>query len=139
MVNSPTPILLCRDRSDGGAAGFTLIELLVVLAIIAVMLTMAVPRYYNQLDSSKEAVLRENLRTTRDVLDKFFADTGKYPDSLEELVEKKYLRSLPVDPLTGSSTTWVVVAVPDAYRGTVFDLRSSASGIGKNGVPYGEW
>ena len=128
-----------RVRPDNCTPGFTLIELLVVLAIIAVMLTIAVPRYYNQLESSKEAVLRENLRATRDVLDKFFADTGKYPDSMEELVERKYLRSLPIDPLTESSTTWIVVSVPDGYRGAVFDLHSSASGTGKNGVPYGEW
>lgn len=119
--------------------GFTLIELLVVLAIIAVMLTLALPRYYGQLDASKEAVLRENLRATRDVLDRFYADTGRYPEGLEELVERRYLRGLPIDPSTDSTATWVLVTPPEGLLGTVYDLHSGSSAVGRNGVPYAQW
>lgn len=119
--------------------GFTLVELLVVLAIVAVMVTMAIPRYYGQLDASKESVLRENLRATRDVLDRFYGDTGRYPESLQELVDRRYLRDLPIDPLTESTTTWVVIPPPDDYKGAVFDLRSGSTSVGRNGRPYAEW
>ena len=118
---------------------FTLIELLVVLAIVAVLVTLAVPRYYNQVDASKEAVLKENLRTTRDVLDHFYGDTGRYPDSLQELVDRRYLRTLPVDPMTGTSSDWLLAAPPDGYKGEVFDLHSSSPQTGRNGVAYADW
>lgn len=78
------------------ARGFTLIELVIVMAIIALLLTLAAPRYFSSLERSKETVLRSNLAAMRDALDKFYSDTGKYPDTLEVLVEKKYLRSMPV-------------------------------------------
>jgi len=136
----PTPnrLNLKRDARPVGR-GFTLIELLVVLAIVAVMLTLAIPRYYSQLDQAKESVLRENLRATRDVLDRYYGDTGRYPESLEELVEKRYLRDLPVDPITESSSTWVLVPVPEGYRGSVYDLRSGSPATAKNGTPYAHW
>jgi general secretion pathway protein G len=97
-----------RGESAGARAGwrgFTLIELLVVLAIIAVMLTLAVPRYFSQLQTAKEVVLRDNLKTMRDVIDKFYGDTGRYPDSLDELVDKHYLRTLPADPVATPSSS----------------------------------
>ena len=90
-------------------SGFTLIELLVVLAIIATLLTLAVPRYYASIDKSKEAVLKENLYQMRDAIGKYYADRGKYPESLQALATDKYLRSVPLDPVTESATTWVVV------------------------------
>jgi general secretion pathway protein G len=83
--------------------GFTLIELLVVLAIVSTLLMLVAPRYFQSVDAAKEAVLRDNLRTTRDTIDKFHADLGRYPDSLEEMVERKYLRALPIDPITESN------------------------------------
>lgn len=119
--------------------GFTLIELLVVLAIVAVMVTLAIPRYYSQVDASKESVLRENLRATRDVLDRFYGDTGRYPDSLQELVDRRYLRAVPLDPMTGSASTWVVLPPPDAYKGEVYDLHSGSTGTGRDGKAYAEW
>ena len=119
--------------------GFTLIELLVVLAIVAVLLTIALPRYYGQLDAAKEAVLLENLRTTRDVIGKFYGDTGRYPESLRELVEKRYLGGVPVDPITESSDTWRIEPAPAGYKGAVYELRSGAQGVGRNGVPYDQW
>lgn len=119
--------------------GFTLIELLVVMAIVAVLATLVAPRYFNQVDASKEAVLRENLRAVRDVLDRFYGDTGRYPESLGELVERRYLRELPVDPMTESSQTWQLVRPPEGYKGEVFDLRSGATGQGRDGKAYAEW
>ncbi|HEY8357534.1 MAG TPA: prepilin-type N-terminal cleavage/methylation domain-containing protein [Ramlibacter sp.] len=119
--------------------GFTLIELLVVLAIVATLLLLVSPRYLHQVDASKEAVLRDNLRTVRDTLEKFHADQGRYPETLEELVDKRYLRSLPVDPLTESATTWELVPAPDGYKGNVYDIRSGAPGEARDGKKYAEW
>lgn len=119
--------------------GFTLIELLVVLSLIALLLTLALPRYFNQIDAAKEAVLRDNLARTRQVIGNFYTDHGRYPDSLEELLEKRYLRTLPTDPITDSSGTWMIESVPDGYKGRVYDVRSGAPGTGRNGVPYAKW
>jgi general secretion pathway protein G len=121
------------------ATGFTLIELLVVLAIVSTLLLLVAPRYFNKVDESKEAVLRDNLRITRDVLDKFYGDKGRYPETLEELIEKNYLRALPVDPITGSATTWQLVPVPEGYKGAVYDIRSGAPGTARDGKNYGDW
>jgi len=119
--------------------GFTLIELLVVLGIVALLLTLAVPRFFPSVDKTKETILAENLRTTRAVIDQFYADTGRYPESLEQLVEKKYLPHLPADPIAESDTSWVIVPPEDPSRGSVYDLHSSADGKGRNGKPYSEW
>jgi general secretion pathway protein G len=120
-------------------SGFTLIELLVVLAILAMMMTLAVPRYYSQLDASRETVLRENLRTVREMLDRFHGDKGRYPEALQELVDLRYLGGLPVDPMTESSATWIIEPPPPGYRGEVFNIRSGSTAIGKNGKAYAEW
>ena len=135
--NSKPEILAAQRRYL--AAGFTLIELLVVLAIVAVLLTTVAPRYFSQIDASKEAVLRDNLRITREVIDKFYADLGRYPESLDELVEKKYLRALPFDPITESKTTWQLVGVPSDYKGVVYDIKSGATKTARDGKPYAEW
>jgi general secretion pathway protein G len=120
-------------------AGFTLIELLVVLAIVALLLTLAVPRYFPSIDSAKQTILADNLRNTRAVIDQFYADTGRYPDSLEQLVEKKYLRNVPVDPLTDSSATWILVAPDDAGKGALYSIKSGAPGNDRSGKPYFDW
>ncbi|MFC3456852.1 MULTISPECIES: type II secretion system protein [Massilia] len=120
--------------------GFTLIELLVVLGIVALLLTLAVPRFFPSVDKTKETILLDNLRNTRAVIDQFHADTGRYPDSLEQLVEKKYLARVPVDPITESETTWVLVPpAEDGAPGAVYDIRSGAPGNGRDGRPYAEW
>ncbi len=119
--------------------GFTLIELLAVLAIVAVLLTLAMPRHVDRIDMAKEVVLRDNLRSTREVIDQFYGDRGRYPDSLQELVDKRYLRAVPTDPLTESDSTWQAINVPPGYKGQVYDIRSGAPGLGRNGVPYGQW
>jgi general secretion pathway protein G len=121
------------------ATGFTLIELLVVMAIIATLLTLAVPRYFGSVEKSKEAVLKQNLATVRDSLDKYYADTGRYPDSLDDLVAKKYLRNVPLDPLTESASTWILIAPGDPGKGMVYDVKSGAQGKASDGTAYGDW
>jgi general secretion pathway protein G len=115
--------------------GFTLIELLVVMAIIATLLSIATPRYFAHMDRAREAALRETLFVVRDAIDKFHADTGRYPSELEELVARRYLRQLPVDPVDGSSDGWTIV-VPPGETGGVIDLHSGAGGQEK---PYAQW
>lgn len=119
------------------ADGFTLIELLVVLAIVALLSTLVLPRYYHSLDKGKETVLLENLRTVRDSIDKFYADTGSYPESLEELVERKYLKGMPIDPITETAGSWQIVAPVDGTPGQVYDIHSGAQGQRADGTPYG--
>jgi general secretion pathway protein G len=119
--------------------GFTLIELLVVLGIVALMLTLAVPRYFPSIDKSKEVVLADNLRNMRQVLDQYYGDTGRYPDTLEQLVEKKYLRALPVDPITDSDATWILVPPEDSTKGGIYNIKSGAPGSDRSGKPYADW
>ena len=116
--------------------GFTLIELLVVMAIIAVLLSLSVPRYFGGVDKAKEATLQENLATVRDVLDKHYADTGKYPATLDDLVARGYLRKVPRDPVTDSNRTWIIVPPNDPQKGGVFDIQSGAPGSTRGGVRY---
>ena len=121
------------------SSGFTLIELLVVLGIVALMLTLAVPRYFPTIDAAKETMLVDNLRSVRSTIDQFYADTGRYPDSLPQLVEKKYLKALPIDPITESTETWILLAPEDGSPGNVYNIKSGASGNGRNGRPYADW
>ena len=118
---------------------FTLIELLVVMVIISILLTIAVPRYFNSVEKSKEAVLRQDLSVMREALDKYYGDNGKYPDALDDLVSRKYLRSLPLDPITGSAGTWQIVAPDVPEKGAVYDVRSGAPGKARDGTEYGAW
>jgi general secretion pathway protein G len=128
------------SRRNAGRRGFTLIELMVVLSIVALLLSVAVPRYFNSLNKSKETLLRANLAATRDALDKYFGDTGRYPDSLQQLVEARYLRALPLDPLTDSTITWTLVPPDKAERaGAVYDLHSGAQGKAVDGSNYSDW
>ena len=135
--NDPFPL---RGKAGMGVGrAFTLIELLVVLAIIGTLLMIAVPRYYSSLDRSKEAVLKENLYQLRDAIGKYYGDRGRYPESVEALAAEKYLRSVPVDPITESAATWIVVAPDDPQKGGVYNVRSGAQGTASDGKPYGEW
>lgn len=128
-----------RTQTAMPQRGFTLIELIVVLAVIALLLSIVVPYYAGRVTKAEEAVLREDLLLMREALDKHYADSGRYPNSLDELVTKRYLRSIPADPVTGSSTTWIVVPPADRQKGGVYDLRSGAKGTGSNGKPYDQW
>ncbi len=120
-------------------SGFTLIELMVVMTIVSLLLSLAAPRYFRSIERSKETVLKANLAATRDALDKFHADTGHYPDQLDELVSKRYLRTLPFDPIAESSTSWVLVSPPDAQGTGVYNLISGAPGASADGVAYADW
>lgn len=118
--------------------GFTLIELLVVLAIMGALLTLVVPRYFEQADRAKETVLRENLTVLRSSIDRFHGDSGRYPQALDELVQRRYLREVPMDTITGSRTTWTLVAPTDGGAG-IYDVRSGAQGKAKDGTEYRTW
>lgn len=122
--------MYCRKR------GFTLIEMLVVMAIIALLLTIALPRYFGSLDKAKDVALEENLRVLRVSLDKFYADKGRNPDTLDELVEHKYLRAVPLDPITESAANWVLVQSRDTNVKGIVDVKSGAPGTGKDGRAY---
>jgi len=120
--------------------GFTLIEVLVVMAIVATLLSIAVPRYFDSMERSKEAILKQDLAIMRDAIDKFYSDTNSYPNKLDELVTKKYLRTIPLDPITESSYTWIVIPPPTLdLQGAVYDVRSGAPGLSFNGSPYKQW
>src|ERR1044071_1872503 len=111
-------------------SGFTLIELLVVMAIIALLLSLAIPRYFGSLERSKEAVLREDLFQLRDAIGKYYGDKGKYPESLDALASEKYLRKVPVDPITESTTPWLIAPPGAPQKGGVYDVKSDPPGRG---------
>ncbi|MFC5521987.1 type II secretion system protein [Polaromonas jejuensis] len=104
--------------------GFTLIELVVVISIIGLLLSLAAPRYFASIERGKEAVQQQNLYSLRDAIDKFFGDTGRYPENLEELVVKRYLRSVPVDPMT-EHRDWIALPPPDQNLAGVYDIKSA--------------
>ena len=124
----------------GRQRGFTLLELLAVMAIIATLLTIAVPRYFRSLQRAREAVLQQDLTTLRESIDKFYGDTGKYPPTLAVLVERHYLRSIPVDPIVRAADKWIVVNNADDPDDIgVREVKSGAEGAGESGVPYASW
>ncbi|MCL2876592.1 MAG: type II secretion system GspH family protein [Betaproteobacteria bacterium] len=116
--------------------GFTLIELLVVLSIVALLLSIAAPRYFGSIDKSKDQALQENLRIVRITLDKFYADKGRWPKTLEELVEERYLHALPTDPITESNATWILIPPQNAEETGIANVKSGAQGSAKDGQPY---
>jgi general secretion pathway protein G len=120
-------------------AGFTLIELLVVMTIIATLLTIAVPRYFRTLERSRETVLRQDLLVMREAIDKHYGDFGQYPDSLSALVERRYLRAVPVDPISQSADGWQVVVSDDPEHPGMRDIRSTADGQASDGTRFQEW
>ena len=126
-----------RPRRAPG--GFTLIELLVVLSIIATLLTIAVPRYFGSLEKAEETTLRQSLSIMREAIDHHYGDLGKYPETLEDLVTRRYLRSVPTDPITNQTDSWIPVANTDAGKGGMRDIKSGAPGNGRDGTPYGSW
>lgn len=126
-------------RQPASRRGFTLIELLVALSVIALLLSIAAPRYIGSVSRAEEAVLRENLYVMRDAIQKFRSDQGRYPAQLEELVQEKYLRGVPGDPLTGASTSWILLPPAGNPDGGIWDVRSGAKGTSRDGTAYSDW
>lgn len=127
------------DTPHASRAGFTLIELLVVLSIIATLLAIAAPRYFGSLEKSEDAALHQSLAVMREALDHYYGDTGAYPDSLQALVDKRYLRNVPVDPITQRNDSWVIEAPKGGTGGAVGNVRSGADGKARDGTVYAEW
>jgi general secretion pathway protein G len=141
-----------RKLSGQRQSGFTLLELIVVIAIIGILATIAMPALKDVPTRARESVLKTNLRTFRDVIDQHYGDKGRYPKSLQALVDEGYLRKIPVDPMTKSAETWVPVyeeadpdkpqeetAGGDELAPGIIDVRSGAEGNSLDGTPYGEW
>ncbi|HXU12137.1 MAG TPA: prepilin-type N-terminal cleavage/methylation domain-containing protein [Candidatus Binatia bacterium] len=136
------------DRTETGKtrseAGFTLIELLIVIAIIGIISGIAAAQMRTAPIRAKEAVLKEDLFALRDVIDQYFADKGKYPESLDTLIEDGYLRKIPVDPFTQSADSWETVQAEATDEDTegaggIIDVKSGADGTALDGTRYQDW
>jgi len=131
---------LASRQMKPATAGFTLIELIVVFAILALLITIAVPRYFSHIERAKEATLKQDLSVMRDAIDKFYGDKGRYPETLEELTKERYIREVPIDPFTESATSWTILPPADAKeKGQVYDVKSGADGKSSDGKAYSEW
>lgn len=121
--------------------GFTLIELLVVMTIVALLVSIAAPRYFRSVERARENTLRTSLNVMRDAIDQHLADRRRYPDSLADLAAGRYLRELPEDPMTGRRDSWILLPPPadSAWPGQVFDVRSGAAGRALDGRLYADW
>lgn len=119
--------------------GFTLIELMAVMAIIALLVGLVAPKYFSTVSRAEETALKSSLFQMRDAIDKFYSDQARYPTELSELVSARYLRAIPIDPLTQRNDTWVVVAPAAGQPGKVFDVRSGVAGRGRDGTSVAGW
>lgn len=131
--------LLIRRVKRATERGFTLIEMLVVMAILATLLSIAAPRYFDSVERAKEAALLSNLRLLRDAIDRFQSDRNKYPESLQQLVAERYLRNVPRDAITDSTDTWTTTPPPGSNGGTIYDVHSGAASVARDGSSYASW
>jgi general secretion pathway protein G len=128
-----------RARHGAAARGFTLIELLVVMAIIGTLLALAVPRYFRTVERARETVLRHDLAILREAIDKYYADLNEYPETLQALADKRYVRSVPVDPFTKLADSWVLVPSDDPDHAGIRDLHSGAEATASDGSLLSSW
>lgn len=119
--------------------GFTLIELLVVMSIIATLLTIALPKYFHSVERSKENVLKSDLSILREAIDKFYGDRGRYPESLDELVERRYLKAVPIDPITEKNDTWVLQLPEPNNPNSMMDVHSGSEKQALDGSNFSSW
>ena len=134
------PIMSGNRQSICGTKrnGFTLMELLVVLLLLSLLASIVTPMITKSINRAKESSLKENLFIMRKAIDDYYADKGQYPPELEVLVEERYIRNLPDDPLTGEA--WILVRVDSEEEDQgVMDLHTQAEGSGIDGTPYQEW
>lgn len=131
----------CKHPAEhrGKRLGFTLIELLVVLAIMATLMSIVAPRYFDSVGKAKEAALRADLRLLRESIDKYRADTGHYPVALSDLVDSRYIQAVPADPLTERSDSWIASPHPNGITEGIYDIHSGAPGTGRDGKPFKQW
>jgi general secretion pathway protein G len=125
-------------------AGFTLVELMIVMAIIMVLAVVAVPSYIAAIRAAREAVLKEDLHVLRNAIDSYTADKQKAPQSLDDLVQEGYLKTIPDDPMTHSKDTWVTDTSSDLHSVDqtdpgIDDVHSGSQEQGSNGQPYSAW
>ncbi|QQR74311.1 MAG: type II secretion system protein [Holophagales bacterium] len=139
-------------RSRRARRGFTLLELIIVVAIIGILASIAMPALKDMPRRASESVLKTNLRTLREVIDQYYGDKGHYPETLEALVEERYLRAVPIDPITKSADTWQLVYeeldpesapaetdVPEGGGPGIIDVKSGSAALSLSGTPYAEW
>ncbi len=119
--------------------GFTIIEMMTVIAIIGILATIAVPSFQRSVIRAKEASLRSSLFALRDVIDQYYADHGDYPQALDSLVQKRYIRAVPMDPFTRANDTWILIAPESEGLSGVYDVHSGSDKISLYGTPYNEW
>lgn len=121
-------------------SGFTLIEILVVLAIIATLLSLVTPRYFDSINRSKEKILKNDLIVIREAIDKYYSDKNVFPDTLQDLVLDKYLSAVPEDPVTESTFTWLIVPPQDIEaKGLMYDIHSGSPDVASDGSHYADW
>lgn len=128
-----------RARQFRSTAGFTIIELIVVMAVVGLLLAIVAPSYVEHVDRAREATLRHNLASLREAIDKYYADRARYPKDVAELVQQRYLRQAPLDPITDRSDSWVLVSPPGGGEGMMADVRSGARGQARDGSAYATW
>ena len=138
------PIVNGNDHLETSShKGYTLIELMIVVSIVGILISVAIPNFQQSAMTAKETALKQNLFTLRSVLDQYYADRGDYPENLEILVEAKYIRAIPKDPLTKSSTSWIEIFEEqeegnDSPAG-VYDITSGSEDLARDGTPYKDW
>ena len=130
---------MTRSNRRGSKCGFTLIELLIVMAIIGTLLSIAVPRYFRTLERARETVLKQDLSILREAIDKHYADLNEYPDTLLVLVEKRYVRSVPIDPFTKLADTWTLIPSDDPDHAGIRDIHSGAAETAADGTTVASW
>lgn len=129
------------EPSTMNQKGFTFVELMIVLVIIGILLTLAYPGFTHSVQKAREATLKEDLFIFREAIDHYYTDQGQYPPALQALVEKRYLRKIPVDPITGSDATWVLVYATNeaGEQEGIFDIKSGSEQLALDGSKYQDW